>query len=59
VMEIECRGPKIRITLNGQTIQDVDQSTIAEIKNKPLSGYLCLQNHGKLIEFRNVRVKGL
>jgi hypothetical protein len=59
VMDIECRGPKIRITLNGQVIQDVDQSTIAEIKNKPLSGYLCLQNHGKLIEFRNVRVKGL
>jgi hypothetical protein len=58
-MEIECRGPKIRITLNGQVIQDVDQSTIDEIKNKPLSGYLCLQNHGKFIEFRKLRVKAL
>ena len=59
VMEIECRGPKIRITLNGQVIQDVDQSTIDAIKNKPLAGYLCVQDHGKPIEFRNLRVKPL
>ena len=58
-MEIECRGPKIRITLNGQVIQDVDQSTIDEIKGKPLAGYLCLQNHGKFIEFRKLHVKSL
>ena len=50
---------KIRITLNGQVIQDVDQSTIDEIKGKPLAGYLCLQNHGKFIEFRKLRVKSL
>ena len=58
-MEIECRGPKIKITLNGKTIHDVDQSSVAEIKNKPLSGYLSVQNHGKRIEFRNLRLKEL
>ncbi len=59
VLEIECRGPRIRITLNGQLIHDVDQSTIEELKDKPLAGYFCLQNHGKRIEFRNIRVKQL
>jgi hypothetical protein len=58
-VEIECRGPKIRITINGQTLHDVDQSKIEAIKNKPLSGYFSVQNHGRVIEFRNIRVKKL
>lgn len=59
VVEIECRGPKIRITTNGQTIHDLDQTTIEQTKNKPLSGYFSLQDHGKRIEFRNLRLKEL
>jgi hypothetical protein len=58
-LEVECRGPKIRVTLNGQIVQDVDQSTVAAIKDKPLSGYVSLQCHGKPIEFRNVRLRRL
>ena len=58
-LEIECQGPRIRITLNGQVIHDIDQSTIPELKDKPLAGYFCLQNHGKRIYFRNIRVKQL
>lgn len=58
-IRIECRGPKIRITLNDQVVQDVDQSQIDALKKKPLEGYLCLQNHGKAIDFRNPRVKPL
>jgi len=57
--EIECRGPKIRIVLNGQTVQDVDQSTVDSIKNKPLCGYVSLQNHGRKIEWRNIQLKSL
>ena len=59
VMEIECRGPKIRITLNDQLIHDLDQTTIEQIKDKPLAGYLSVQNHGRRIEFRNIRLKEL
>jgi Domain of Unknown Function (DUF1080) len=59
IMEIECRGPQIRITLNEQVIHDLDQSKIEAIKNKPLQGYLCVQTHGKPIDFRNLRVKEL
>jgi hypothetical protein len=56
-MDIECIGPHLRITLNGEEIIKVDQRTIDEIKNKPLKGYVCLQNHGKKIEFRNLRIR--
>ena len=56
-IEIECRGPKIRITLNGQVLHDIDQTTVAEIKNKPLEGYICVQNHGSKAWFRNVKLK--
>jgi hypothetical protein len=53
-MDIDCTGPHIRIHLNGVKIIDVDQRTIAAIKDKPLRGYVCLQNHGRNIEFRNL-----
>lgn len=58
-MEIECKGPKIKVRLNGELIIDADQSTIPEISNKPLSGYLSLQNHGGKVDFRNLRVREL
>lgn len=56
-IDIECIGPKIRVTLNGKLIQDVDQSQIEEIKSKPLKGYVSVQNHGKQIEFKNLRLR--
>ena len=58
-IEIECRGPKIHITMNGQVVQDVDQSTIEVIKKKPLSGYLSLQCHGSVVAFRKLKVEPL
>ena len=58
-IEVECVGPRIRITINGQRVQDVDQTSVSTIKSKPLRGFVCLQNHGKSIEFRNVRLKKL
>ena len=59
VMDIECRGPKIKVTLNGKVVQDFDQSTNPDLKDKPLSGYVSLQNHGRKIEFRAVQIKDL
>jgi hypothetical protein len=56
-MVIVCRGPKVRVTLNGQVAQDVDQTQIDAIRNRPRSGYLSLQNHGGNIEFRNLWLK--
>ena len=56
---ITCRGPKIVVHLNGETVQDFDQTSIPKTADKPLSGYLSLQNHGGPIVFRNVRLKEL
>jgi hypothetical protein len=58
-LEIECVGPRIKIWLNGKKVIDVDQSTVKEIKDKPLKGYVCLQNHGGVVDFRNVKVRDL
>jgi len=56
-VDVECLGPRIRIVINGQEVLDVNQGRVAAIKDKPLRGYVCLQNHGGKIEFRNVRIK--
>lgn len=56
-LDVTCEGPRIRVVLNGKTIQDVDQREVAAIKDKPLSGYVCLQNHGGNIAFRSVEVR--
>jgi hypothetical protein len=55
-IDVTCEGPKIRIVLNGKKVVDVDQSTIETIKNKPTKGYVCLQNHGGTIAFREVTI---
>jgi hypothetical protein len=58
-IEIECVGPRIKITLNGKKVIDVDQTSVKEIKDKPLKGYVCLQNHGSQVDFRNVKIRDL
>jgi hypothetical protein len=58
-MEIECRGPHIRVTLNGQVLHDVDQTQHPSLKDKPLSGYLSLQDHGGAVAFRHLKLRDL
>lgn len=58
-IDITCIGQRIRVVLNGQLIQDYDQASQAETKDKPLKGYVCLQNHGHPVRFRNVWVRRL
>ena len=42
-IDIECAGPRIKVTLNGEQIVDIDQQTIMELRQKPLEGSVCLQ----------------
>jgi hypothetical protein len=56
-MTVQCRGPLIKIELNGKIIQDVDQRTVERIADKPLKGYFSLQNHGGEVAFRKIRIK--
>jgi hypothetical protein len=58
-VDVECSGPRIRVTINEHEVLDVDQSTIPAIKDKPLKGYVCLQSHTGRVEFRNVRIREL
>jgi hypothetical protein len=59
VMDIECRGPRIVIHLNKEKIIDFDQSQDEKLKKNPVKGYLCVQNHGGKIEFRNLWAREL
>jgi hypothetical protein len=56
-IDVECTGPWIKVTLNGELIVDLDQQTRESLRQKPLSGYVSLQNHGGNIEFRSLRVR--
>ncbi|HKI31467.1 MAG TPA: DUF1080 domain-containing protein [Gemmataceae bacterium] len=56
-IEIECVGPRLRVWINGEQVQDVDQAKVDKIKNKPLKGYVALQSHTSKVEFRNVRLR--
>lgn len=58
-LDIECVGPRIKVRINDVETLDVDQSKLDETKNKPLQGFICLQNHGGRIEFRNVRARDI
>jgi hypothetical protein len=71
-VEVECVGPRIKVTVNGQKVVDVDQTTLPDLtaqddpfkpaqlappKDKPLKGYVCLQTHTGKVEFRKVQIK--
>lgn len=53
---VDCRGPRIRVVHNDVEVIDFDQSTRPETAKKPLSGSICLQNHGSVVEFRGIRL---
>lgn len=64
--EIQAKGPKIKVTLNGVVINDFDLSSVTDpavlkkhpgIKNK--SGHIGFLGHGTKVEFRNIRIKEL
>ena len=64
--EIMANGSRIRITLNGVIILDADLNTVQEeavLKKHPglrrKSGHIGFLGHGSLVEFRNIRLKGL
>jgi hypothetical protein len=63
-MVIECRGPRVRVALNGRKVLDTrtDYYSYKFTAHPGLmrrSGYIGLQNHGSKIEFRNIRLREL
>lgn len=61
--EISCIGNKVAILADGVQVVQADANSAPELKNKPLSGYIGLQdshNPGDTwIEFRAIRIKDL
>ena len=70
-MVLTCKGPNIKVVLNGETVNEVniDQWTTPNknpdgsknkfktaLKDLPRTGHIGLQYHGKPISFRNIRV---
>jgi hypothetical protein len=68
-VEVECLGPRLRVRVNGAKVLDADQNDIPDLKDKdrparapapkdkPLSGYVCVQSHTGRVEFRKVQVR--
>jgi hypothetical protein len=56
-------GPLITVIVDGQRTLNVDATTIDAIEDKPLSGYVGVQDshtgEGGWVEFRNIRIKEL
>lgn len=57
-MVITCNGQNIKVELNGEEIIDIQQDKGA-MKDRPLKGYIALQDHGQLMWFRNIEIKEL
>jgi len=64
--QITCRGPQVKVVLNDETVVDVDVNEYAEGKggHKPLAerpeyGFVGLQSHGTIVEFRKIELKNL
>jgi len=53
-----CKGTQLKVELNGEPIVDVDLAKTAA-RNRPLVGYVGLQDHGLPLWFRNIRIKEL
>jgi hypothetical protein len=55
---IYLNGSRLKVTLNGEQIQDLDISQ-TDLKDRPATGYISFQDEAKRIWYRNVRIKEL
>lgn len=67
-IEIACIGRRVKVTMNGQRLYAVNldsaqlNSELPEdqkLTNRVPTGFIGLQNHGNLVEFRNIRIKDM
>lgn len=58
-MEITCKGPYVKIVLNGQKVQDLNFDENPELKYRLRDGFIILTDHGNRVAYRNIRIKKL
>ncbi len=56
-VEVSCIGPRVRVVMNGREMLDCDTSAVPALKDRLKSGYIGLQNHNSVVEFRQIRIK--
>lgn len=57
-MVLTCKGQNITVVLNGEEIINIQQDQ-GPMKDRPLKGYIALQDHGQQSWFRNIKIKEL
>lgn len=57
-MIVTCRGKRLVVEFNGEKVVDVDLEGTSR-SDRPLVGYVGLQDHGLPLRFRNIRIKPL
>ena len=57
-MIVTCKGYHLKVNLNGEKIVDI-QLDETPVKDRPLEGYISLQDHGEPnnLHFRNIKIK--
>lgn len=58
-LEIICNGSHVKVTLNGQIVQDVNFDEVEELKYRLRKGFIGVTDHGNYCGFRNIRIKPL
>lgn len=56
-VEIDCRGPRVKITINDKVVQDFDMSKEPKLKARLQKGCIGLQDHGDEVAFRRIRIR--
>ncbi|MFT5124480.1 MAG: hypothetical protein ACI9TH_001350 [Kiritimatiellia bacterium] len=53
---INCKGNHLQVEMNGEKIQDL-QLDQTPVKDRPMEGWIGLQDHGLPLWFRNIKIK--
>ena len=56
-ISILCDGDRVKITINGEVVNDAKMSDHDALKDRPRKGYIGLSSHTDTVEFRNVRLR--
>jgi hypothetical protein len=56
---ILCEGDRVKVTVNGDVVNDARMSEHEALKNRPRQGYIGLSAHTDTVEFRNIRLHSI
>jgi hypothetical protein len=54
---ILCDGDRVKVTINGEGINEANMSEHEALKSRPRKGYIGLSAHTDTVEFRNIRLR--